>query len=462
MNPLLEKTYLLLPDVAQNLAISVFDLQYYRKRGGPYPRLLAEYKALYEAPLEAHLAVQRERLAAFLRYVRERSPYYRERWAGVDVDRIRAPEELRALPEISKEELRQNIDRVATVRPGEGFAGHTGGTTGKSLTTYYTWGDVQDSMALLDSFRERHGWRLGSRTAWFSGKNILSPRDVAKGRFWKTDYWFRIRYYSTFHLAERHLGRYVEDLNRFRPEYLSGFPSSIHEIAAYARRTGHKLTCRPRAAFTTAETLVPEQVRTIEEEFHTLVLDQYASSEGAPVIVQCEHKAMHFLPASGVIEVVDERGEPAEEGEILVTSFATRGTPLVRYRIGDRMRIRPSTGERCACGCCAPVVDAIHGRVNDFLFSPERGKINLGNVSNCVKYAHGVVAFQAVQDEPTRVVVNLAVDPSVYGQEDEASIRQEFARRLGDGVALAFVYVDEIPREPSGKHRIVKNSLRVP
>ena len=36
-----------------------------------------------------------------------------------------------------------------------------------------------------------------------------------------------------------------------------------------------------------------------------------------------------------MFEVVDENMQPATEGEILVTSFITHGTPLIRYRIGD-------------------------------------------------------------------------------------------------------------------------------
>jgi phenylacetate-CoA ligase len=98
----------------------------------------------------------------------------------------------------------------------------------------------------------------------------------------------------------------------------------MFEIADFARRSGTPLTCSPRAAFTTAETLVPEQVEVIAQQFHTKVYDQYASSEGAPFVVTCEHDRYHFLPSTGVLEVLSEGGEPADEGEAIVTSFTER------------------------------------------------------------------------------------------------------------------------------------------
>src|SRR3546814_12220855 len=99
-----------------------------------------------------------------------------------------------------------------------------------------------------------------------------------------------------------------------------------------------------------------------------------------------------------MFEVVDESMPPAREGEILVTSFTTRGTPLIRYRIGDRISLAPED-YRCPCGSCFPVVKQIDGRSSDFIWSPENGKVNLGNISNCTKDVEGITCFQIVQDE---------------------------------------------------------------
>jgi phenylacetate-CoA ligase len=374
---------------------------------------------------------------------------------------IQHPTDLRILPIVEKEDIRSHFEEVRTIPKKDACVAHTGGTTGKSLEVYYSWADAQDRQAVLDSFRERFGWRLGAKTAWFSGKALLTENDVKRKQFWKTDHRLNIRYYSTFHLSEDNLDCYIDDLNVFQPQYLSGFPSSVGDIASFARRTRRPLTCKPRAFFSTAETVDRNLVTVIEEEFHTTVLDQYSSSEGAPFIVACERGWYHFLPATGVIEVVNGRDQPAEDGEAIVTCFQTRGTPLVRYRIGDRVQFAPPGHSCCECGSGAPVVERIVGRAVDYLWSAERGKINLGNVSNCVKHCHGIKKFQAVQEAPDRVEILLVVDPDQHNEEERSTVTKEFGDRLGSKVRVDIRYVDDIPREANGKFRIVRNVLPV-
>ena len=44
-----------------------------------------------------------------------------------------------------------------------------------------------------------------------------------------------------------------------------------------------------------------------------------------------------------------------ESNEVLVTSFTTHGTPLIRYRIGDAL-IFDHTQNSCECGMESPIV----------------------------------------------------------------------------------------------------------
>jgi phenylacetate-CoA ligase len=459
MKSIAEKIYSISPHFLQNCYVVLYDMQYLKRRGGNYGKCKEYYKKIYTASLEELQVVQRKRLAEYLNYVNSRSSYYRRIWQGIDIGTISSPEGLKVLPVVEKEDIRANINEVVTVAPGDSWVSHTGGTTGKSLTTYYRWDDARERMAILDAFRERFGWRLGRKTAWFSGKNLLSNRDEGKKRFWKTDFLFNIRYYSTFHISEDNVPYYIQDLERYQPEYINCFPSNIIAIAEYLKRKNIRLHFKPKAIFTTSEALVPEQVELMEQQFGSVVRDQYASSEGAPFIVGCECGRMHFLPTTGVIEVVDEKGCPADEGEMLITSFTTKGTPLVRYRIGDGIRMSKEKKTPCGCGSFAPVVEKIEGRINDFLYSKERGKITLGNVSNCVKYSNGVVKFQAMQDNVDEVVVKLVIDKALYTTKDEAAIVNEFAARLGPKIRIRTEYVDDISKEKSGKYRIVKNTI---
>src|SRR5690606_19593805 len=142
----------------------------------------------------------------------------------------------------------------------------------------------------------------------------------------------------------------------------------------------------------TAETLLERDVNAIRKFFSCNVRDQYASSEGAPFITQCSEGNLHYEMLTGIIEVVDDNLQPSNEGEILVTSFTTKGTPLIRYRIGDRIKLA-SNDLICPCGQHTPIVEKIHGRPNDYILSPDHGQVNLGNISNCTKGVKGIMQF---------------------------------------------------------------------
>ena len=194
-----------------------------------------------------------------------------------------------------------------------------------------------------------HGYQLGrDRIAWFSGRHLIGANDVAGERFWRNNHIDKIRYYSTFHMAPVNLPYYVEDLAMFRPAFLCGFPSAIGELARFVEMTGRAGSFEVRAVFTTSETLTPSQREAIERVFRCPVRNQYGSSEGAPFIMECRQGRLHIDVTSGVFEVVDADDQPAESGEVLVTSFYMRETPLIRYRIGDRITL--SDEARCPCG----------------------------------------------------------------------------------------------------------------
>ena len=460
MKNVVDRLYCASPRALQELTISIYNLSYSKRCGGWYVARKAFHREMYYKPLAKQLEVQRDSLREFLGYVAENSGYYRRLWARRPLEGIRSCSDLSMLPIVTKEDIRINFDTVRTIKKWHAQVGHTGGTTGKSLQVYMTWSDVQDRQATLDFYREQFGWKLGKRTAWFSGKTLLTERDVRQRRFWKTDWRLNIRYYSTFHLSQEYLPYYIEDLNNFAPEYLSGFPSNVYEIGGFSSRSKIALTCRPVALFSTAETLQAGQIKAIEHEFHTRVADQYASSEGAPFIVRCEAGKYHFLPWTGVIETIDEEGRPSSKGEAIITSFTTHGTPLVRYRIGDRIRFA-SSNSRCECNSECPVVEEIEGRSIDCLWSKERGRINLGNVSNCVKDCRGVIKFQAIQESPDRVRLLLVVDRSRHTEAEKQTVLDEFRVRLGPNINIEVSYVDDIPREINGKYRIVKNLLDI-
>jgi len=102
------------------------------------------------------------------------------------------------------------------------------------------------------------------------------------------------------------------------------------DVCRYAKAKRKRFSTRPVAVFPTSEPPYDDHRSVIREMLGTERRDQHASSEGTPFIFGCERGSLHYAMYTGVVESDDN-------GAALVTSFATYGIPLIRYRIGDRI-----------------------------------------------------------------------------------------------------------------------------
>lgn len=454
-----EKIYKLLPHFLQNLMIYVFNKMAYAIRyGGEYRRYRDEKLKNRNLSYEQLISYQKKRYLNIIDFAIAHSEFYKESLGGIkhanDIQYISR------LPILTKDILRENIDRVVVKTEEKLERAKTGGTTGKSLEVQNFSRNSQERFAFLDDFRSRFGYELGKKTAWFSGKAILVNRDIKRNRFWKTDPVNHIRYYSTFHIKEDYLQFYVEDLIKYRPEYLVGFPSTMFEIAKYGLRNGYEFPPNTAiAVFPTAETITKEMRQAIEDFFNTKVYNQYASSEGAPFIFECKNGNLHLELQSGVFEVLDENNEPARSGRLVVTSFTNEGTPLIRYDIGDSVTLE-NPEISCSCGNNNPLVKEILGRIDDYIFSPENGKINIINIANAVKDVQGVISYKVVQNELNRIVLQILADKKFYTREQEQRFLKNWKDRVGENMLIEIEYVQTFNVASSGKFRVVENNIK--
>ncbi|WP_243636318.1 phenylacetate--CoA ligase family protein [Flavobacterium aquariorum] len=453
----MKRLYNILPHFIQNLLISLYNILAYKKRyGGNYSKYFKGINQNYTLSKFELEKIQQQRFSLTIEEAMKHSSFYQKQYS-----KIENPNDIKnitQLPILSKEMLRQNIEQIKTIDKRKGILSKTGGTTGKAIEVIFTLDNIQERYAFLDNFRSQYGYVLGKRTAWFSGKALLSKTDTKKKRFWKTDYWFKVRYYSTFHIKTPYLKYYLENLIQFKPEYIIGFPSSILEIAKYGIQNGYHFPPDTiKAIFPTAETITEEIRNCLEVFFKTVVYNQYASSEGAPFIFECSKNNLHLEMQSGVYEVLDQNNNPTKSGKLIVTSFTTKGTPLIRYDIGDDIELSDNI---CTCGNNNPIVKTILGRTDDYVYSKENGKINLGNISNTLKETKGIIQFQVIQNYPESILIKLIIDSRLYNSSIEKIFVQNWRDRVGNEIHIELEYVSEIPNEISGKYRMVKNNIK--
>lgn len=437
------------PVFFQNLIVSFFNSFKYKLRHSGVYCFYKEYYARFENESECIIRLEaKRRIDFFLKKSTSKSFKYKKYYKF---------KLLTDFPILTKDELVNDLDSIITINEKDAIASLTGGTTGASMKVLFTKENIQERHALLDHFRAQYGYKLGKKCAWFSGKNIVTERNLKKGICYRDDYINKIRFFSTFHITDANFEIYWQAFCKFAPEFIVGFPSSVYEICAIADSKGLKFTGAVKAFFPTAETLLPIHREVIGSVLGCKIADQYASSEGAPFILECLHGGLHIHPLTGVFEVVDENMLPAQEGEILVTSFTTEGTPLIRYRIGDRIKLADKN-KQCTCGSFFPLVEKIDGRSTDYISSPTHGKVNLGNISNSTKDVEGIVQFQVIQNNLQQVDV-LVVSSSKFTHSQQTKFISALTERFGPQITIDLKHVDLISKEKSGKFRIVKNLL---
>jgi len=423
----------------------------YGKTYYDYLKYLDKIHKLSREELET---LQFNELMKLLNNTVEKSKFYRELYEGIDINSFKSIDDLKKLPMVTKEMIRQNIDDVITIPKSGASVSNTGGTTGKSLTVYNRPEDIQKRMATLDYFKMKHGFRnMEMKKATFMGKHIVPPTQKKKV-FWRYNAAIKQMVYSAYNISEDNIPYYIESLNKFKPNAIDGYPSSMYEIALFMLRNNIKFEFKPVAIFPTAETVTEEYRRVIEKAFGAEIRDQYASSEGAPFVWECECGNYHYDITTGVIENMED------SNEVLVTSFTTYGTPLIRYRIGDSI-IFENINKVCECGFNTPLVKSIEGRAIDYLYSTKGAKINLANVANIVKsMPNTIIKTQIVQDALNHIVVKVVVDGEFKDKHSE-ELTDVIKHRFGGEMKVDFEVVDDIPREKSGKYKLIVNKVKL-
>jgi phenylacetate-CoA ligase len=121
-----------------------------------------------------------------------------------------------------------------------------------------------------------------------------------------------------------------------------------------------------KAVITSSEKLTVEMRKTFQDVYQCKTYDSWSGLEACGLVSECEHGSLHMSPDLGILEILDEAGQPVkpgEVGEVVCTGLINYDQPLIRYRIGDRMRLG---NNNCSCGRNMPtVIEEIVGRVED-------------------------------------------------------------------------------------------------
>jgi phenylacetate-CoA ligase len=172
---------------------------------------------------------------------------------------------------------------------------------------------------------------------------------------------------------------------------------------------------------------VPATKARIEAAWGARCYDHAGATEVGAWGFECQAQAgLHLNEGEFIFEVVDaETGEPAEEGELVLTNLGRVGMPVIRYRTGDRVTLDTTP---CECGRTFwRLAGGVIGRIDDVLI------------------VRGVNVFPSAIENVVRrfpEVGEFAVDVYRRNELDEMEVRLEVSN--GDERAVAAAVEKEL------------------
>jgi phenylacetate-CoA ligase len=429
--------------------------------------------------------LQMERLNTIVRYARQHSKVYAERYQGLPETIIDPCQ----LPVVSKAELMPRFEDWVTdpaiqrtvLEPfvhdpekiGQSYLGKytvctTSGTTGQPAILLQD-GPTMALMGALNILRAMPAWinggqlmqiiGKGMKTAavWATGGHFLGITMMKRQILQKPT---RARAMKIFSVTTP-LPEIVAGLNQFQPAMLNGYATAILLLAQ--EQEAGRLNIHPVLVMTSSESLAPEDRERIRRVFGCTVADNYGCSEFVAIGAGCKEGWLHVNADWVILEPMDEHLQPVQPGQpshtVLITNLINRVQPIIRYNLGDRITMRP---DACPCGSPFPAI-RVDGRTDEVLrLRAENGVVMPVlplAIWSVIKETLGVLRFQVIQTGPS--VLNIRLE--AREGEDQKVVWQAVQHRLKsflDRQGLSNLVIELAPEPPmrdpkSGKFRHV-------
>ena len=403
---------------------------------------------------------QLEMIKAKLSTIKEKSPFYREKYKDIDISKIRTLEDFQNLPLTDKCELRdayplglQSVPEEEVVRIHS-----SSGTTGLPVIIPYTKQDVEDwaimfercyryaGVTNLDRVHITPGYGLWTAGIGFqAGAERLGAMVVPMGPG-NTDKQLKM----------------MQDMKSTVLTATSSYALLLAEEIA-KRGIGDKIFLKK--ALIGSERWGDKMRQRIANELGVELYDIYGLTEiyGPGIGISCQYACgMHYWDDYVYFEVINPKTgknvPDGEYGELVITTLKKEGAPLIRYRTHDLTRIIP--GE-CKCGSKHPRIDILIGRTDDMV-KVKGVNIFPGQIEDLLATIEGVSSeYQVMIDHlQGKDTMTLFFETKLEGKdrkELENTVQAEFKSKIGITIIPKAVSMMELPRSEKKSHRIFDN-----
>jgi phenylacetate-CoA ligase len=381
-------------------------------------------------PWEEQLALDDESYRAQLAYLLERSPFYREKLAGVPGGGLA---EIAELPLTDKQELRETCTR------DDPFGAHFCAEPSELVRVYSTSGTTGTPSYIPLTATDLENWVTGSARSYAASGVRAGERIVSTYNAGPFVAGAALAAFERIGLVHVPVGtgnseRLLSAIELLRPEAVVLTPSYAAYLVESAAERGVDL-----AGSSVERVLVAGEPGGGEPAFRARLGEGWGAKVteamgvgdiGPSLLGECEEQGGMHLGARGFVhvELIDPGSGAAVEpengatGELVLTHLKHRAAPLLRFRTRDHVELRTTP---CACGRTSPRLRCI-GRTDDMLI------------------VRGVNVFpsavrEAVADFAPAVSGNIVVRPRAAGvrQDPPLPVSVELARSASADAELA-------------------------
>ncbi len=449
------------PVFIQNSLISLYGLYWKNRRfGGVFNEKLKLFKKRENYSKQKWHDYQTSELRKLLIHAFTTVPYYNKVYKkhGFKLSDFKKFElhDLNKLPYLEKNTLRElGTTNLLSSKKRKGVFFASSGSTGTPTKTYFSKYFHQTYSALYEA-RVRHWAGLDYKISrgMIGGRRIIKSAGI-NPPFYRYNAAEKQVYFSAYHIAEKTANNYLKGIKDYKLQYMVGYAMSNYFLADFFERLNFDVP-KLKAIITSSEKLTPKMRDTFERVYGCKTYDSYSAVEACGLISENKYGELIFSPDSGILEVIGDNNNDVpldQSGEIIATGLLNFDQPLIRYRIGDSIKLAKNQVSKA--GVNMPIIKEIAGRIEDVIF----GK----NGQKMVRF-HGLFInlkdlklAQLIQHDIDNIEIKLVIDKK-FDKNQEKIIYNRLISQIGKS-NVYFTYQSEIPLNANGKFRAVISKL---
>ena len=407
---------------------------------------VAEARMLFsEIPKgEGIMEWQNERMWEIFKYHREKSPHYNS------LIKI-TPDNWSDIPILSKEDLRLQANRYKYGYTRKLYIRNTSGSTGKPFSYALNYKSHALTWQLVESRYNTLGISLNDKQARIFGTPLSFKENTIERVKDRLSNRYRL---PLLDLSDKALSNWVSLFKKQKFKYIYGYSFPIISFSKYLIKEGLILTdiCPSlKAVIVTSEMCSLDDQQIIEKATGVSFANEYGASELGIIGFG---KVNNWIISNELlhVEIADNNGNLLPDGEIgrvICTSLFNRGTPFIRYDIGDLASIETINGVR--------TITNLVGRQEELAILPS-GKRAPGDTvfyyvfKEFTAINDKIKEYRAIQKTISEFEIQIVTDPHLSIKE-EYLLKKITQQYLEQGLTINIKKVDSIERTRMGKYR---------